>query len=158
MQLLLSIIIAISSVTASAEEKFFAEKILQVSVDEIGTVSVGRDTVGADNLARYIQERLFKSYLGTGQMHGKIIISKENSDVPEIIMQVVLKEVQEGQRKALTQVCLQKYKNLFEKIDSRKQAKLKNSFQCCSRRTTNKFQVKKSCAGVMRIVFIHPHT
>jgi len=41
---------------------------------------------------------------------------------------VVVKEIQEGQRKALTQVCLQKYKNLFERIDSKKQAKLKKQF------------------------------
>lgn len=97
----------------------FYRKILQVSVDEIGTVSVGRDTVGADNLARYIQERLFKSYLGTGQMQGKIKIVKVNSEVPDLVIEVVIKEIQEGQRKALTQVCLQKYKNLFERIDAK---------------------------------------
>ena len=79
MRLFLSILLVVCIIRSSATEMFSTEKILQVSVDEIGTVSVGRDTVGADNLARYIQERLFKSYLGTGQMQGKIKIVKVNS-------------------------------------------------------------------------------
>ena len=128
MRLFLSILLVVCIIRSSATEMFSTEKILQVSVDEIGTVSVGRDTVGADNLARYIQERLLKSYLGTGQMQGKIKIVKVNSEVPDLVIEVVIKEIQEGQRKALTQVCLQKYKNLFERIDAKKQAKLKKQF------------------------------
>lgn len=105
-----------------------AEKILQVSVDESGTISIGRDTIGSDELARYIQERLFKSYLGTGQMHDKIKFYKANEAVPEMVIQVVLKEIQEGQLKALTQVCLQKYNNRFENVDKKKQDKLRKQF------------------------------
>lgn len=105
-----------------------AEKILQVTVDESGTISVGRDTIGSDELARYIQERLFKSYMGTGQMHDKIKFSKANEAVPDMVIQVVLKEIQEGQQKALTQVCLQKYNNRFENVDKKKQDKLRKQF------------------------------
>ena len=122
MRLFLSILLVVCIIRSSATEMFSTEKILQVSVDEIGTVSVGRDTVGADNLARYIQERLFKSYLGTGQMQGKIKIVRSEE-------RRVGKECRSRwQRKALTQVCLQKYKNLFERIDAKKQAKLKKQF------------------------------
>jgi uncharacterized protein YaaW (UPF0174 family) len=109
-------------------KKLFTEKILQVTVDETGTISVGRDTVGSDNLARYIQERLFKSYMGTGLMHSKIKFSKVNDNVPEIVIRVVLEEIQQGQKRALTELCLAKYKNLFDNIDKRKQDKLRKQF------------------------------
>lgn len=113
---------------ASSKQLKLTEKILQVIVDETGTINVGRDTVGSDNLAKYIQERLFKSFMGTGQMQSRIKFSKANNDVPDMVVEVVLKEIQEGQKRALRQLCLQKYENLFENIDTRKQDKLKKQF------------------------------
>lgn len=105
-----------------------AEKILQVTVDETGTVSVGRDTVNADNLAHYIQDRLFKSFMGTGQMQNKILFTKATGNVPDMVVQVVIQEIQEGQNRALKLLCLQRYNNFFEKIDKKKQEKLKKQF------------------------------
>lgn len=125
--LLLSTTGFINYFTGSKQVKL-TEKILQVTVDETGTINVGRDTVGADNLAKYIQERLFKSFMGTGQMQSRIKFSKANNDVPDMVVQVVLKEIQEGQKRALRQLCLQKYENLFEHIDGRKQEKLRKQF------------------------------
>ena len=113
---------------AGNDQLKFAEKILLVTVNETGVVNVGGDTVGSDNLARYIQERLFKSYMGTGQMHSKIKFVKANDNVPDMVVQVILKEIQEGQKRALTELCLQKYKSRFENIDSQKQDKLKRQF------------------------------
>jgi predicted Zn-dependent protease len=110
------------------QKKASADKILSVRVNETGTISIGRDTVGSDELARYIQERLFKSYLGTGQMQNRIKLVKENNDVPDMVVEVVTKEIQEGQRRALTEVSLQKYRTQFENIDKKKQAKLKKQF------------------------------
>jgi hypothetical protein len=109
-------------------KKLPAEKILLVTVNETGIVTVGGDTVSTDYLARYIQERLFKSYMGTGLMHSKIKFLKTTDNVPDIVVQAVLKEIQEGQRRALTELCLQKYKKLFSTIDKRKQDKLKKQF------------------------------
>jgi|CXWL01.1.fsa_nt_gi hypothetical protein len=128
MRLLLFLFSFVVSFHTNAAEKLPAEKILQVALDETGTITIGRDTVGSDNLARYIQERLFKSYMGTGQMHSKIKFVKLTANVPDIVIQVVLKEIQEGQRRALTQLCLQRYKKLFENIGKRKQEKLKTQF------------------------------
>jgi hypothetical protein len=105
-----------------------AEKVLLVKVDEIGLVSVGRDNVGADNLARYIQERLFKSYMGTGQMHDKIRLEKTDAEVPEPVMEVVIAEIKLGQRRALTDLCLQKFSKTFEELDRKKQGRLKKQF------------------------------
>lgn len=111
-----------------ASTRLPAEKTLLVSVDESGTIRVGRDTVSSDDLARYIQERLFKSYTGTGNMHDKIKFSVASDNVPGIVVDVVLKEIQEGQRRALTELCLEKYSDHFEKIDKRKQDKLRKQF------------------------------
>lgn len=105
-----------------------AAKVLLVTVDETGTVTVGRDTVNADNLARYVQERLFKSYMGTGQMHDQIILKKKTDDVPDMVTEVILKEIQEGQKRALTELSLQKYRKTFDGLDKKKQGKLKKQF------------------------------
>lgn len=97
-------------------------------VDETGTVTVGRDTVNADNLARYVQERLFKSYMGTGQMHDQIVLKKKTDDVPDMVTEVILKEIQEGQKRALTELSLQKYRKTFDGLEKKKQDKLKKQF------------------------------
>lgn len=104
------------------------DKVIHVMVDEYGTISIGRDTVTSDELAKYIQVRLFKSYLGTGRMYDKLLFSKENNKVPDVVAAVVLKEIKEGQQKALTQLCLQKYEKRYEDISNRQQAKLKKIF------------------------------
>jgi hypothetical protein len=128
MRALLLLLAILASLNVSASNKMPAEKILQVTVNEMGTVTVGRDTVNADDLAKYIQERLFKSYMGTGQMHSKIKFVKANDNVPDMVTEVILKEIQNGQQRALTELCLQKYKNFFDKIEKRKQDKLKKQF------------------------------
>ncbi|MGQ0739191.1 MAG: hypothetical protein ACT4OJ_09050 [Bacteroidota bacterium] len=90
-----------------------AEKILLVQVDEIGLIKIGRDTVGSDQLARYIQERLFKSYMGTGQMHDRIKLEKTDNEVPAPVLEVIIREIKEGQRRALSELCVQKYRKGF---------------------------------------------
>lgn len=105
-----------------------AEKVLFVRVNETGLIMVGRDTVGADQLARYIQERLFKSYMGTGQMHDRIRLEKADDSAPEDVMDVVTTEIKEGQRKALQELCLEKFRRTFEMLDIKKQTKLKKQF------------------------------
>ena len=101
---------------------------LSVVLYETGVITVGRDTVGSDELARYIQERLFKSYMGTGKMYSGISFKKENDNVPETTANVVLGEIKEGQRRALNELCLQEYRKTFDHIDDKKKAKLKKRF------------------------------
>lgn len=105
-----------------------SEKVILIFVDETGTISVGRDTIGSDELARYIQERLFKSYMGTGKMYDKIIFAKTSGNVPKEVIEVVLNEIREGQRRALRELCTQKYKILFENTTKKQQEKLKKQF------------------------------
>jgi len=106
----------------------FAEKIITVKVNTSGIVTIGRDTVGSDDIAAYIRERLFKSYTGTGKMYDaiRLIIDGEPQAV---VMEVVLKEIAKGQKKALTELCIEKYKKVFEDISPRQQAKLKKNFK-----------------------------
>ena len=103
------------------------EKILQVSVTESGLIYVGRDTVNSDDLARYIQERLFKSYLGTGQMQREIRFAP-TAAVPETVVDVVKQEIEEGQHRALTELCLARYKKKFDTLDTRQQTKIRRQF------------------------------
>lgn len=120
---------SIHSLNSTASTDFIQkDKIIHVIVDEYGTISVGRDTVTSDELAKYIQVRLFKSYMGTGRMYDQLLFSKENNKVPDVVAAVVLKEMKEGQQKALTQLCLQKYEKLFEDLSKRQQAKVKKTF------------------------------
>ncbi len=104
------------------------EKILLVQVDEIGLIKIGRDTLGSDQLARYIQERLFKSYMGTGQMHDRIKLEKTDAQVPALVMEVIIHEIKEGQRRALSELCVQKYIKSFEELDNRKKDKIRKQF------------------------------
>lgn len=123
MRLLLLLFATFSFLKATAGDMITADKVLLVTVSETGTVTVGRDTVNADNLARYVQERFFKSYLGTGKMHDLVVVKKTSADVPDMVTDVIIKEIQDAQKKALTQVSLQKYRKTFDNLDHRKQAK-----------------------------------
>ena len=104
------------------------EKILLVTVDEIGHIKVNQDPVGSDDLANYIQERLFKSYTGTGKMHSNIKLMKHSNKVPDMVTQVVTNEIKDGQKKALVQVCLLRYNKLFDSLDKKKQEKMLKLF------------------------------
>ena len=128
MHLFFLILLIVGDLNTSCSVKLPPEKILHIKVNESGAISVGRDTLLADDLARYLQQRLFKSYTGTGEMQDKIKLEKTSNDVPDIVIDVVIKEIQEGQRRALTELCLLRYKKLFDNIEQRKQDKLKKQF------------------------------
>lgn len=125
--LLLSFVVLVSFL-AKASDNLYPEKLLQVTITESGIITVGRDTVDSENLAKYIQERLFKSYLGTGKMYDRIIVSRVTESTPDMVAEVVIKEIKLGQQRALTQLSLQKYRNTFDKLDDKKKEKLKKQF------------------------------
>ncbi len=128
MKQLLILFTLISVLHSSAAILQTSEKILLVTVDEIGAVTVNSDPISPDILANYIQERLFKSYMGTGDMHNRIKLEKAGNNVPDLVTEVIIKEIKEGQKKALTSLCLSKYKQLFTDLDKKKQEKLKKQF------------------------------
>ncbi len=104
------------------------EKVLLIQVESSGLIRVGRDTVGTDNIARYLQERLFKSYMGTGLMQDRIRLEKLDPDIPEMVVEVVIKEIKDGQQRALRELCMQKYRRYFETLDKKKQEKLRKQY------------------------------
>jgi hypothetical protein len=128
MRQLFVLFILIGVLHSSAAILKASEKILLVTVDEIGAITVNSDPVGSDILANYIQERLFKSYMGTGDMHDRIKLEKAGNDVPDLITEAIIKEIKDGQKKALTSLCLSKYKQLFSDLDKKKQEKLQKQF------------------------------
>ena len=128
MRLFLLILSCSLGISVQANDPLPPVKVLLVKVDEIGLVTVGRDTVGSDHLARYIQERLFKSYLGTGQMYDLIRFEKADTYVPEELSQVVIREIRTGQEKALQVLCLQKFRKTYEMLDHKKKQKLQKQF------------------------------
>ncbi len=111
----------------SATSNPSAQKIITIKVNQSGIISVGKDTISSDELANYIRGRLFKSYTGTGKMYDALKLIKDG-EPQDVVFEVIVKEIATGQKKALTELCLEKYKKLFEHISSRQQAKLKKNF------------------------------
>jgi hypothetical protein len=105
----------------------YADKIITVKVNSSGMITVGRDTIGSDDLALYIRERLFKSYTGTGKMYDGIRFVIEGNP-QAAVTEVVLKEIANGQKKALIELCIEKYKRVFEDISTRQQGKIRKNF------------------------------
>lgn len=128
MQLLFLFTVLNLSISQFANSTYRAEKVLVITVDDMGFIIAGRDTVGSDNLDRYIQDRLIKSYMGTGQMYDKIRLQKMYGGPPETVMEVVMNEIKAGQQLALRDLCLQKFSRRFEMLDKKKQARLRKQF------------------------------
>ncbi len=102
-------------------------KILTITVHPDGNVSIGKDTVYIDDLAKEVKERLWKSYLGTGKMYDLIKVKFAG----EVLMGVKgssLDAIKEGQDKALRELCIQKYKKPWDKLNSTQKAKVKKQF------------------------------
>lgn len=126
MRIVFLLLFSLALQTASAKTN--GDKVLFVILENTGIIKVGRDTVEADKLAKYVQERLFKSYLGTGKMHDRILFAKEKGMDDEAKVQQVLKEIREGQQRTLRQICTEKYKKLFEHLDDNQQKKIRKQF------------------------------
>ena len=128
MRIFLATILITFNLTVYANPVPPGEKVLLIQVESSGLIRVGRDTVGTDNVARYLQDRLFKSYMGTGQMQDRIRLEKSDPDIPEMVLEVVLNEIKSGQQRALKELCMQKYRRYFEVLDKKKQAKLRKQY------------------------------
>ena len=104
------------------------EKVITVNVNGSGIITVGRDTISSDDLAMYIRQRLFKSYTGTGKMYDAVKLSI-NGEPKTAVLEVIKKEIASGLKKTLNELCLEKYKKLYEDLSTRQQSKLKKNFK-----------------------------
>ena len=119
--LLLSIIAG----QTNPSDKIAGEKILEFSINGAGKIISMGDTLAADKIVHYVQERLFKSWIG-GKMYSRIRVINSASD--EITKDLLIKEIQEGQRQALIAVCLESFRRRYENLDPKKQEKLRLNY------------------------------
>jgi hypothetical protein len=106
---------------------FFPKKVITVTVDEKGYVFIGKDTLTSMELPDELQRRLWKSYMGTDKMYDAIHLDFKG-EVSMNTKESVKKAILEGQKKALTDICLQKHKKLFDALNSRQQRKIRKQF------------------------------
>ena len=102
-------------------------KYINIVVKPNGTVLVGNDTLQIDKVAAEVQQRLWKSYLGTGKMYDGISIVMDG----EVLMGVrgsALDAIRQGQEKALTELCVSKYEKEYKDLSPSQQDKLKRKF------------------------------
>jgi hypothetical protein len=123
----LSVILAMPAAKSFSHEKIIPPKIITITVNPNGVVYMGVDTLTTDVLATTLQERLWRSYLGTGKMYDSIRLVL-NGEVLMGVKGAALDAIQLAQQNALKDICLQKYKSLFENISSRQQKRLRQQF------------------------------
>ena len=123
----LFIFILATAKAADYSPKVIPQKSITVTVDQKGWIFIGKDTLTTDQLAEELQKRLWKSYLGTGKMYHAIHL-EHAGEVLADIEKNVKKAINEGQQKALTDICLQLHKKLFEDLSHRQQRKIRNQF------------------------------
>jgi hypothetical protein len=103
------------------------KKGLTIVVSEKGYALLGKDTFEVDQMALELTKRLWKSYTGTGKMYAAIHV-QYNGQVNDMDKGLVLKEIQTAQKNALTEVCLQTHKKLFDDLSDRQQRKIQRQF------------------------------
>ena len=100
---------------------------ITITIDADGFAYIGRDTINIDKLAAELQQRLWKSWLGTGKMFDSIRIIFSG----EVLMGVrgsALDAIKEGQDRALKEICIQQYKRTYERLTSSQRRKVKKQF------------------------------
>ena len=120
--------VGIAAQASQVKTNSLPDKIIVLYIYETGFITDGRDTINSDDLAQYIRERLFKNYTGTGKMYDKIKLQKESENIPTPVLEIVLKEIKAGQKAALAEICLHKYKKYYDGLDKKKQRKIMKQF------------------------------
>ncbi|HSU27415.1 MAG TPA: hypothetical protein VLJ68_03480, partial [Chitinophagaceae bacterium] len=70
------------------------EKVITVTVTEIGMTLIGNETFTMDGLVVELQTRLWKSFLGTGKMYDAIILKYEGN-VDSLTRETVIKAIKD---------------------------------------------------------------
>lgn len=124
--LLLLILTSIINVLAIAGETPF-QKTVTIHVNEKGQVTIDRVTMYTDDLAKEVQQRLWRSYMSTGKMVSAINLSFDEA-VSNETRNEVLFSIKTAQEKTLTVLSLHKHKKRFENISNSKQEKIRKQF------------------------------
>ena len=125
--ILLIVLAGINTKAASSSIIHSSEKIIAITVNEKGQAFIGRDTLSLEELSPEVQKRLWKSYMGTGKMYDAIHL-QFTGEVASGIKKSALDAIQLAQKNALTEICLEKYKKVFDKLSSRQQKRIEKQF------------------------------
>jgi len=104
-----------------------AQKTVGIHVDARNHITIDGIDPATDDLAKEVQQRLWRSYMSNGKMVHSITVQMDTT-VKEETKNEVLFAVKTAQEKTLTVLSLHKYKKRFEDIGGKKQEKIKKQF------------------------------
>ena len=90
-----------------------AQKTVTIHVNEKSELTIDGVSVYSDNLAKEIQQRLWRSYMSNGKMLQSIVFRMDQG-VPDGTKTMVLDAIKTAQSKTLTVLSLHKHKKRFE--------------------------------------------
>jgi hypothetical protein len=88
---------------------------------------MGVDTLELNELAGVLQDRLFKSYSGTGKMPSSIKLEFSGA-VAAHLRSSVTTEIKKAQENALSDLSLHLHKKKYDGLTSKQQEKIKRKF------------------------------
>lgn len=106
---------------------FSPSKVIIITLNEKGKVKIDGVTIEYDLVAKELQQRLWRGYMTTGVMARSIQLETD-INTPDIRKKEIREAIKEAQGKTITILCLYKFKNRFDQISTRKQAKIKKQF------------------------------
>jgi|SRR5688572_8510612 len=133
-RLLLLTILTLGNLFIFSMGTLHAQKNLTIQVNVKGDVTIDRITLLNADLAKEVQQRLWRSYMTNGKMLNTIVLHLDEG-VSEEIKNEVMFAIKTGQEKTLTVLSLHKYKKRFEDIGTTKQDKIKKHFPVLFQRT-----------------------
>ena len=105
----------------------FFENIIVVTVDAKGKAMIGKDSFDMEGLSQELQQRFWRSYLGTDKMQEKVKLDYIGNVSPAFKKNVIaaIKKAQQG---ALIDLCLQLHKKKYEDLSAKQQQKIKAKY------------------------------
>jgi len=106
---------------------YFFQNTIVVTVDAKGKAMIGKDSFDMEGLSHELQQRFWKSYLGTGKMQQAVKLEFIGK-VPSTFRNDAVAAIKKGQQDALVDLCLQLHKKRFEDLSARQQEKIKTKY------------------------------
>lgn len=139
---LMVLILATVSISFFSAGALHAQKIVSIHADAKGQVTIDRIMLQGADLAKEVQQRLWRSYMSNGKMVSSISLHFDEG-VTEEVRNEVLFAIKTGQEKTLTVLSLHKYKKRFEDIGASKQDKIKKHFPVLFQRNYEEIKDKR---------------
>ena len=124
----ISIFLCANAVTAKVRSSTSdLQEIILISVHSQNEAIIGKDTFDMEDLSHELQQRFWKSYLGTGKIPIKLKVQYDAT--PTAFEQnAIIDAIKKAQQNALTELCLQLHKKTFDELSERQQDKIKRQY------------------------------